>query len=111
MTTVQECHKLTTYYEKKFKEKYKAPAVVNRNSARWGFDAILKGISPTEAKELLDYWFSFSSPQRHRLDWFFYNYDKLIAAKAEQAEDSELRAKLRHDSEERARKWRERRAK
>jgi hypothetical protein len=110
VTTAKDCHALTTYYEKKFKEKYHSAAVVNRNTARWGFDAILKGISPEETKELLDYWFNISSPQRHPLQWFFYNYDKLITAKAEQSEDDALRAKLRHDSEERVRKWRERRA-
>lgn len=110
MTTAQDCHKLTTYYEKKFKEKYQTAAVVNRNTARWGFDSILKGISPEETKELLDYWFSFGSPQRHRIDWFFYNYDKLITSKAEQSDDEALRTHLMHDSEERVRKWRERRA-
>jgi hypothetical protein len=110
MATAKDCHILTSYYEKKFKEKYHTAAVVNRNSAKWGFDAILKGISPEETKELLDYWFSFSSAQRHPLQWFFYNYDKLIVAKAEASDDAELRAKLRHDTEERVRKWRERRA-
>lgn len=110
MTTAQDCHKLTTYYEKKYKEKYQTAAVVNRNTARWGFDAILKGISPQETKELLDYWFDFASPQRHPLQWFFYNYDKLIQAKAEQSEDAQLRARLRIQSEERAQKWKERRA-
>jgi hypothetical protein len=110
MATAQDCHKLTTYYEKKFKEKYQTAAVVNRNTARWGFDSILKGISPEETKELMDYWFSANSAQRHPLQWFFYNYEKLLQAKAEQSEDDALRDKLRHESEERVRKWRERRA-
>lgn len=110
MTTAQECHKLTTYYEKKYKEKYHSAAVVNRNTARWGFDSILKGISPEETKELMDYWFGVDSIQRHPLQWFFYNYEKLMESKALQAEDSEIRAKQRKETEERVRKWRERRA-
>jgi hypothetical protein len=110
MTTAQDCHKLTTYYEKKYKEKYKTAAVVNRNTARWGFDSILKGISPEETKELLDYWFSADSTQRHPLQWFFYNYDKLIAARSEQSEDDALRDNLRKKTEQRVKEWRERRA-
>jgi len=110
MTTAQDCHKLITYYEKKFKEKYQTAAVVNRNSAKWGFDSILKGISPQEVKDLIDYWFSTDTVQRHPLQWFFYNYEKLIQARADQDEDEVRRRILRHQSEERARKWRERRA-
>jgi hypothetical protein len=110
MATAKDCHVLISYYEKLYKERYHSAAVVNRNSAKWSFDSILKGMSPEDTKELLDYWFSVDSPQRHPLTWFFYNYDKLIAARAEQDEDAALRARLRHETEERVRKWRERRA-
>lgn len=110
MATAKDCHILTSYYEKKFKEKYHSAAVVNRNDARWKFDAILNGLSVNETKSLIDFWFETDSAQRHPLVWFFYNYDKLIAIKSEQLEDAELRDKLRHDTEERVKKWRERRA-
>ncbi len=110
MATAKECHILTTYYEKKFKEKYQTAAVVNRNTAKWGFDSILKGLSPEETKDLIDYWFGVDSVQRHPLQWFFYNYEKLIETRALQAEDSDIRAKQRKETEERVRKWRERRA-
>jgi hypothetical protein len=110
MATAKDCHTLTTYYEKKFKEKYHSAAVVNRNDARWKFDAILKGLSVQETKDLLDYWFSVDSPQRHPIVWFFYNYDKLITAKADQDEDATRRANLRHETAERVKKWRDRRA-
>jgi hypothetical protein len=108
MATAKDCHILTSYYKKKFKERYLEAAVVNDHTARWGFDSMLKGLSPEDIKELLDYWFSVVSPVRHRIDWFFYNYEKLIEARQLQQEDSLFREKLRHDSEERAKKWRER---
>jgi hypothetical protein len=110
MTTAKDCHALTSYYEKKFKERYNTSAVVNRNDARWKFDSILKSLSVKEVMALMDFWFETDSVQRHPIVWFFYNYDKLITVRAEQQEDSELRSKLRKESEERARKWRERRA-
>lgn len=110
MTTAQDCHKLITYYDKKFKERYKVAAVVNRNSARWGFDSILKGMSPQETKELIDYWFDTNTKERHPLTWFFYNYEKLMEEKARQSEDDLLRRHLREESKQRAEKWKERRA-
>jgi len=109
MATAKDCHILTSYYEKLYREKYQTAAVVNRNTAKWGFDSILKGISPEETKELLDYWFSNNSAQRHPLQWFFYNYEKLIETRNAQSEDDARRAALRKETEERVRKWRERR--
>lgn len=106
--TVQQCHAMTSYYIKRFKEKYGAEPVVNRHSARWGFDSILMGMAPTEVKELIDYYFKTVSMNRHALDWFFYNYDKLIRGKNDLEEDAERRERLRRESEERAREWRER---
>lgn len=109
MATAKDCHILTTYYEKKYKDKYQSTAVVNRNDARWKFDNILKGMTVKEAKELLDFWFDTNSIQRHPLVWFFYNYDKLITIKADLAEDATLREKQRRETEERVKNWRERR--
>lgn len=106
--TVQQCHAMTTYYEKKFLEKYKVKPVVNRHSARWGWDSVLMGMSPEEAKSIIDYYFTTVSTKRHALDWFFYNYEKLIEGKNDYEKDRERRERLRHESEERAREWRER---
>lgn len=105
--TVQQCHAMTSYYVKKFKEKYGTEPVVNRHSARWGFDSVLQGMSPQETREVIDYYFDTVSTTRHSLDWFFYHYEKLIRGKNELQEDSERRKRLRAESEERAREWRE----
>lgn len=110
MVTAKDCHILTSYYKKKYKARYKSDPVVNDHTARWGFDSILKGLPLEEVKKLLDYWFSTTSSTRHRIDWFFYNYDKLIESQQLQQEDSLFRAKLRKESAERAKAFEERRA-
>lgn len=108
MATAKDCHVLTSYYKKKYKERYLDSAIVNDNTARWGFDNVLRGLDPAGVKTLLDYWFSIASPVRHRLDWFFYNYEKLLESRQLQQDDAAFREKLRHSSEKRAREWRER---
>lgn len=108
MATAKDCHVLTSYYVKLYKAKYRSEPVVNRHSARWGFDSILLGISPEETKELIDYYFKTANSKRHAIDWFFYNYDKLIEGRNESLKDIRRRERLRVESEERAKKWRER---
>lgn len=105
--TAQQCHAMTTYYVKRYKEKYGTEPVVNRHSARWGFDSVLLGMSPEETKELIDYYFKTTSTRRHSLDWFFYHYEKLIDGKNDLQTDIERRERLRRESEQRAREWRE----
>lgn len=106
--TAQNCHAMTTYFIKKYKEKYGMEPVVNRHSARWSFASVLEGLSPTEVKGLIDYYFTTTPAKRHNLEWFFYNYDKLIEGRTEAVKDAERRERLRQESEQRARDWRER---
>lgn len=106
--TVQQCHAMTTYYVKLFKAKYGTEPVVNRHSARWGFESLLMGMPPSDARELLDFYFTTKSEKRHSLDWFFYNYEKLTESLTEVEKDRAHRDKLRHESEQRAKEWRER---
>lgn len=108
MATAKDCHVLTSYYVKLYKAKYHSEPVVNRHSARWGFDSILLGMSPQEIKELLEYYLTTASAKRHALEWFFYNYEKLINGRTEVLADRIRRARLRHESEQRAKEWRER---
>lgn len=82
--------------------------VVNRNTARWSWANILEGLEPKEVRALIDYYFTITPVKRHNLDWFFYNYDKLIESSSEIEKDRERRERLRHESEQRAREWRER---
>lgn len=108
MAAAKDCHVLISYFMKKYKEKYKVEPAVNRHSARWGFDSVLMDLSVQDVKGLMDYYFTTDSTKRHSLDWFLYNYEKLIEAMTEQLRDAQRRAKLRKESEERAKEWRER---
>ena len=108
MAKVEDCHALTSYFIKKYKEKYGHNPNVNRFSARWGFDSVLGGMKMDEAKELISFYFTTTTSNNHGIDWFFYNYEKLIDSKRDADSDREKRARLRAETEERARRWNER---
>lgn len=98
-------HTMTDHFVKQYAKKYGAEPVVNRHTAKWGWDSILKGMSMDEAKSLVDYYLQTSSENLHSLSWFFSNYDKLFNAKAAMDADSARRARLREESKKRAEEW------
>lgn len=106
--TAQQCHAMTSYYKKAFQEKYKYEPNVNRNTARWNWEGILTDMPASKAKELVDFYFSTTSQKQHSLDWFFYNYDKLIESLSDLEKDRLRRKQLREESEKRAAEWRAR---
>lgn len=106
--TVKDCHVCTSYFIKKYKERYKVEPTVNRNTARWSWANVLEGMSPQDVKELIDYYFTTTQAKRHSLEWFFYNYDKLMEGRAESEKDKARREKMRSESEQRAKEWRDR---
>lgn len=106
--TPQQCHAMTSHYVKVFREKYGHDPVVNRHSARWGFDSVLQGLPPAEVKDLLDFYLTTGSTRKHPLEWFFYNYDKLIEQKSDVDADRKHRAKMREESKKRSEEWRKR---
>ena len=105
--TAQECHALTTKYIDLYTGRYGEKPQVNRYSARWGFESILMDYSYRQAVSLLEYFFSTYNDKGHPLDWFLYNYEKLVE-KRDAAEKREVeRAKMRKESEQRVKEWRE----
>lgn len=106
MPSAKDCHAITSYYEKQYKEKYGSAPNVNRVTARWNFDSILQAMSTAQAKELIDYYFTTPPTRRHELEWFFYNYEKLVKAMYEAKEDAAHRRKLMEESKARAEQWR-----
>lgn len=106
MVTAQQCHAAITYYEKAYIEHHGFKPVINRNTARWGFDSILRDMSPSECKALIDYYFDTGG--NHALDWFFWNYDKLIIARTSSVQETKARDKLKEESKQRVKEWRER---
>lgn len=107
MAAAKDAHALTSYYEKRYKEKYGTNPNVNRVTARWNFDSILKSMPTPLIKELIDYYFTTPPDRRHELEWFFYNYEKLVKAMYEAKDDAARRRKLMEESRIRAEQWRQ----
>lgn len=106
MAAHKDAHALTKYYKDKFKERYGRSPIVNDFAARWGFDSVLNGMNSAQAKELLDYYFTTPPERQHDLQWFFYNYEKLIIAMHDARTDAERRKVLMAQSKVRAEQWR-----
>jgi hypothetical protein len=104
--TAKDCHALTSYFVKAFKQHHGREPNINRWSARWGFDAMLQGMSVTDVQALIDYYFTTPSDRLHDLEWFFYNYQKLYRARTDVLTDVALRHKLMEESKKRAEEWR-----
>lgn len=106
MVTAKDCHTLTSYYTKRFKEIHSREPVVNRYSARWGFDSVLAGMSTEQAKELVDYYFTTPADRDHDLEWFFYNYHTLYKSLQATKEDKARTDRLADESKQRVQEWR-----
>lgn len=108
MASAKQAHELVTYFINAFDKKYHRQPPVNRYAARWGFDSILMSMGEIEAKSLIDYYFTTASANDHSLDWFFYNYEKLMESKRKTDADVEHLARLREESKRRTEEWRKR---
>jgi len=105
--TAKDCHALTRYFVEAYKVKHGREPTVNRWSARWGFDAMLQGMPSEEVKSLIDYYLTTPNERMHDIEWFFYNYHKLIKAKHDVDVDVDHRRKLMQESKQRAEEWRQ----
>lgn len=103
----KDCHAMTSYFEKKYNEKYGRVPNANRYAARWGFDAILQSMNSDDAKALVDYYLTTPGTRKHDLDWFFYNYEKVLDAMLRSKDDAAHRQKLMEESKLRAERWRQ----
>lgn len=107
MATAKDYHSLTSYYIKQYKEKFGIEPVVNRNIAKWGWESILMDLDMSETKSLIDFYLTTNAAKKWSLKWFLNNYDSVIQSMRDFEQDAKRRKKLREESEERARKWRE----
>lgn len=99
---------LVSYFEKAYEIRHHQKPTINRYSARWVFDTILGHMSEAEARSLIDYYFTTVSVNGHTLDWFSYNYDKLIRAKQKMDEDRTRLQEIRRQTRIRTEEWRKR---
>lgn len=101
-----ECHALTTYYIKKYKEKYGIAPVVNRNVAKIQFENMLMDYNSEEIRNLIDFFFTTESSNSHKISTLFYGYDKLVDAMRLHDQDVAFREKLKEETKRRAEEWR-----
>lgn len=99
------------YYELKYTEHYGVAPVVNRYTARFGFDAMLDDLGKDGVKEIIDYYFTTASTNGHDLKWLFNNYDKLVVKREAYKEEDERIQALRDETQQRLEEWRKKFAK
>ena len=107
MAAVKDRHELSSYFEKGYKEKYNTTPNLNRFAAQWVWEAMLGTMSKPQVKEVIDFFFTTNSSNRHEFQWFSYNYDKIITSMLETKDDSARRLSLMEQSKLRAEQWRQ----
>jgi len=109
MATPKQAHALVNHYIKQYENKYSVKPTVNRYSARWGFDSMLMDLSLDEVKALIEYYVNDTiGYNHHSLEWFFYNYERLIESKKLSEEEAERLSVIREQSRKRIEEWRNR---
>lgn len=104
--TAQACHALTTYFISKYEEVVGTRPVVNRNKSKAGAYGLLMDYTPSQARELVDYYIEhWDSPS---IQWFWYNYDAVDTAKQEHETNEESARKRREVTQARLEEWRNR---
>jgi hypothetical protein len=86
------------------------PANFNRFREKWGFTAMITDLGYARAGEVVDYYFE-TRHVGHPVTDLHYEYDRLNIIMKEKAEDEENRARLRRESEQRVKEWREKHGK
>lgn len=104
--SAQQCHALTTYYISRYEELLEKKPVVNRNKAKAGAYGLLMDYTPSQAKEMVDFYLEhWDNPT---IQWFLYNYE-LVDTAMQEHEENELRAKQRRrETQQRLEEWRNR---
>lgn len=104
--TAQACHALTTYYIGKYESVVGTRPVVNRNKAKAGAYGLLMDYTPTDARELVDYYIEhWDSPS---IQWFFYNYELVEQAMQEKQKSDESAKARREVTQAKLEEWRNR---
>lgn len=86
---------LTEYYMKSYEAEHGHAPIVNRNKANFTMDALLRDLTKADAQSLLDY---FIVHYDKDLEWFNYNYEKVIVAQQEYLQEEFARLKRRADT-------------
>lgn len=104
-TDNQRAYAILSYYERLYEERYGSKPVMNRHRDKWGIIDAIADLGEERVTTLLRFYLD--TARKHSVAEFANNYDVLNASYEESLEDQEHRAKLRRQTEERVRRYRE----
>ena len=105
LTANQQAYALITHFEKKYVEKYGEKPQVNRHRDKWGFQDMIEDLTYAGAQEIIDYYFGLEGS--HTIQRLHRNYDQMARIRKERAEDESEREKIRKQTAERVKAWKE----
>ena len=94
MANNKEPYILLTQYQNLYKEKYGVAPTINKFREKWAMQDVIDSIGFDRSKEVLEYYFT-TSKNRHPLQFFFYNFDRMENIMLELIKDKENRRILR----------------
>jgi len=103
--TAAQCHALTSYFIKQYTAKYGKAPVVNRNIAKGYFQNMLMDFTSDELREVIDFFLTTQSSNKHKINDLFYGYDRLVEAMRQHNEDAALQQRLREETKRRTEEW------
>ncbi len=102
---LQYASKLITLYTKLYKDKYDKTILINRVKMKWLVGDVIESMGGYgETVAILNYYFN-TGKDGHPLDWFCYNFDRLVKMEQEIKDDLEHQAKVRAETKKRREEW------
>ena len=98
----RQAHILITKYTSLFKEKHGRTPTINRYSAKWGMMDVIDSVGVERAHEILEYYFH-TTHQKHDIEFFYKNFDKIEAHLLVVRQDRARRARIMADTAKRVR--------
>jgi hypothetical protein len=86
---------LLEHYSKTYTEKYERPCQINKYRDKWAMIDLIDSVGYDRGRELIEYYFKTTSNNRHSLNWFMYNFDRLDDMLTKVEADNIRRAKIR----------------
>lgn len=91
---------LLTMYSNEYELKYGKSCQINKFRDKWAMLDLIDSVGYDRAKELISYYFKTTSNNRHSLQWFMYNFDRLDDMLMKTEADKIRREKIRRATRE-----------
>ena len=82
-------------YVKVYALHYNRPCQINKYRDKWAMIDLIESVGYDRSIELIHYYFKTTSSNRHSLNWFMYNFDRLDDMLTKTEADSVRRARIR----------------